>query len=406
MKVRVQKDSFLKGWLVAERCAATSDTLPTLTAILCNFNSECITMESTDLKTSVRWKIPVSSLESMEKFQILIPAKAMGELLKKIPGDYFNLEVKDEKITIQAERSRYRLTTFPPESFPRLPNSQGATPLGIFSAEELRRLLEKGTFAGSPNEEFPQFVAGACFDINGSSIAVVTTDTRRLALDRGIISREEEDRRQIIIPLRGLRELQKTIAGCDRDENISFSMDDAQAYFGFSSGEFSIRRIATNFPTYENLINSPRSIHAVVQKNAMVDALERLDVVVRGHNRVVILDFSESQGCVMTGRSPDVGIATEALEAPMTGPNIRIAFNSKFLLDGIKAIDGASVRMTFNGPGEHLFISDAEDSSYCYIIMPVTFPDDDQGAPSDEDYQEENNIKDKDNFPPKKDEPF
>ncbi len=404
MKVRVQKDSFLKGWLVAERCVATSDTLPTLTAILCNFNSEYITMESTDLKTSVRWKVPVSSLESMEKFQILVPAKAMGELLRKIPGNYFNLEVKDDKIIIQSERSRYRLTTFPPDSFPRLPNSQGATPLGIFSAEELRRLLEKGTFAGSPNEESPQFVAGACFDINGSSVAVVTTDTRRLALDRGTISREEEDRKQIIVPLRGLRELQKTIAGCDLDEAISFSMDDAQAYFGLSSGEFSIRRIATNFPSYENLINSPRSIDVVVQKNAMVDALERLDVVVRGHNRVVILDFSESQGCIMTGQSPDVGIATEALEAPMTGPNIRIAFNSRLLLDGIKIIDGSSVRMTFNNPGEHLLISDPEDSGYCYIVMPVTLPDEDRGAPSDENYQVENNIKNEESFPSKKDE--
>ncbi|HQH79144.1 MAG TPA: DNA polymerase III subunit beta [Synergistaceae bacterium] len=404
MKVRVQKDSFLKGWLVAERCVATSDTLPTLTAILCNFNSEYITMESTDLKTSVRWKIPVSSLESMEKFQILVPAKAMGELLRKIPGNYFDLEVKDDKIIIQSERSRYRLTTFPPDSFPRLPNSQGATPLGIFSAEELRRLLEKGTFAGSPNEEFPQFVAGACFDINGSSVAVVTTDTRRLALDRGTISREEEDRKQIIVPLRGLRELQKTIAGCDLDEAISFSMDDAQAYFGLSSGEFSIRRIATNFPSYENLINSPRSIDVVVQKNAMVDALERLDVVVRGHNRVVILDFSESQGCIMTGQSPDVGIATEALEAPMTGPNIRIAFNSRLLLDGIKIIDGSLVRMTFNSPGEHLLISNPEDSGYCYIVMPVTLPDEDRGAPSDENYQVVNDIKNKESFPSKKDE--
>jgi len=404
VKVRVQKDSFLKGWLVAERCVATSDTLPTLTAILCNFNSEYITMESTDLKTSVRWKIPVSSLESMEKFQILVPAKAMGELLRKIPGNYFDLEVKDDKIIIQSERSRYRLTTFPPDSFPRLPNSQGATPLGIFSAEELRRLLEKGTFAGSPNEEFPQFVAGACFDINGSSVAVVTTDTRRLALDRGTISREEEDRKQIIVPLRGLRELQKTIAGCDLDEAISFSMDDAQAYFGLSSGEFSIRRIATNFPSYENLINSPRSIDVVVQKNAMVDALERLDVVVRGHNRVVILDFSESQGCIMTGQSPDVGIATEALEAPMTGPNIRIAFNSRLLLDGIKIIDGSLVRMTFNSPGEHLLISNPEDSGYCYIVMPVTLPDEDRGAPSDENYQVVNDIKNKESFPSKKDE--
>lgn len=389
VKIRVQKDSFLKGWLMAERCAATSDALPVLTSILCSFGPEQITMESTDLKTSVRWKIPVSSLEMGDAFQLLLPSKTAGELLRKIPGETFFLEIRDGKAVFHVDRSRYRLTLFPVDSFPKLQSSQNATVLGSCSVEELRRLLEKGTFAGSINEEFPQYISGACFSINGQDMAVATTDTRRLALARGTISREEDSARQVVLPVRGLRELQKILAGCDAQGSVSLALDDAQAYFGLPEGEFSIRRMEAHFPPYENLLSIEGATRVVINKKNIMEALERLDVVVRNHTRVVVLDLSDTQGCRMTGQAPDVGTATETVEAEVTGSSLRVAFNVRFLLEGLKALEGNTALMNFNGSLGHLLISSAEHEDYSYIIMPVTLAEDDQRTADEGDLQNE-----------------
>lgn len=391
MKVRVQKDSFLKGWSVAERCTATSDALPVLTGILCTFEPESITMESTDLKTSVRWKIPVSSLDMGETFQILLPAKAMGELLRKMPGDSFFLEVKEGKALLQINRGRYRFTLFPVDAFPKLQNSQNASVLGSCTVQDLRHLLEKGTFAGSLNDDFPQYLSGACFDVKEDRITVATTDTRRLALERGSISRKESSPWQVILPVRGLRELQKILAGCDLQSSVTFAVDEAQAYFCFSDGEFSIRRLEARFPPYENLLSIEGATRATVRKEDMVDALERLDVVVRNHTRVVILDLSETQGCRMTGQAPDVGTATETVEAEVTGSSLRVAFNARFLLEGFKALEGDFARMMFNGALGHLLVSSTEHPDYSYILMPVTLAEAeaDQRSPDEGDFPAE-----------------
>lgn len=120
-----------------------------------------------------------------------------------------------------------------------------------------------------------------------------------------------------------------------------------------------------------------------------MEALERLDVVVRNHTRVVVLDLSDTQGCRMTGQAPDVGTATETVEAEVTGSSLRVAFNVRFLLEGLKALEGNTALMNFNGSLGHLLISSAEHEDYSYIIMPVTLAEDDQRTADEGDLQNE-----------------
>ena len=100
-------------------------------------------------------------------------------------------------------------------------------------------------------------------------------------------------------------------------------------------------------------------------------ALERIDVMVREYNRMVVFKMDASGELHMSGRAPEIGEAREIMEAGITGEYIRIAFNVGFLLDGLKALQGEKAYMRFNGPlGQVCLVRQGEDS-FLYMLMPI-----------------------------------
>ena len=63
---------------------------------------------------------------------------------------------------------------------------------------------------------------------------------------------------------------------------------------------------------------------------------------------------------------------SEQVAADVEGEPIDIAFNVRYLLEGLKAIATDRVRMRFNAPTTPAVLSPvAEDGDYTYLVMPV-----------------------------------
>ena len=56
------------------------------------------------------------------------------------------------------------------------------------------------------------------------------------------------------------------------------------------------------------------------------------------------------------------------------GKDIKIAFNPKFLIDALRAIDDEEVTLYFTNAKAPCFIRDDEEK-YIYLILPVNFVD-------------------------------
>lgn len=152
MKLRIEKNSFIKSWQMAERNTSATSTLSVLSGIRCLADGNSITLQATDLKTSVTCRAAGVTVE--EPGEVVFPIKVVGELFKKVPADTFVVDVQAGRATLTAEKSRYRFTTYPVEEFPRLPVSSAARVLFDSSVGDIQRLLDEGTFSGSPNEKF------------------------------------------------------------------------------------------------------------------------------------------------------------------------------------------------------------------------------------------------------------
>lgn len=388
MKIEIEKNSFMKSWQIAERATSTKSTINSLAGILCKAikNSSEVTLEATDLKTSVKCK--ASGVVVHEGGDIVFPIKVVGELFKKAPTQTFSVDITGEgRGTIISGRNRYRFTTYASEEFPHLPSSDSAELFYDITVEELSRMLSEGTVAGSLGEEFPKYLGAALIQVKENQLRVVSTDGRRLSLSKTVLEEAGKDT-DVLLPLTGLKEIQRILSGLENNAPVRVLVDNSLVYFQMEGMEFSIRRIESSFPNYEKILSPQNTTTMEVSRSDIVSALERVDIVVKDYSRMVVMKISPKGELTLSGRAPEIGEAREVLDAEMDGEPLMIAFNVGYLLDGLKAFHGEKVDLTFNGPeGQMTMVRPAEDN-FLYMLMPIKLTDTDVNSLGEEEEEE------------------
>ena len=104
------------------------------------------------------------------------------------------------------------------------------------------------------------------------------------------------------------------------------------------------RLIEGEFPNYRNLIPSSYPNRLIVGRDALLDAVRRVKLMVRDPTTPVRISL-RSDGIELTVITQDWGQATEEVDAKYEGSEITVAFNPAYLIDGVEAITGDDVAL-------------------------------------------------------------
>ncbi len=371
MKLEITQNVFMKYWTMAERVTGTKSTMATLASILCEADENGVTLNATDLKTTIR--IKAEGVNVLEPGTAILPLKVVGELFKKIAVSPFTVEVQDEKGTITAGRSHYSFTTYMVADFPELPSPRAAEEFTRVPAGELGRVLAEGSIAGAPNEDFPKYLSGGLLQISGGELRVVATDGRRLSLSKTLVqnSGEADELREMLLPLKSLDEYKSVLASMPPDQEVEVLQDGAVTYFNVPGVQYSVRCIDSKFPNYERILSNTSTTQLKAERASFLSALDRINVVVSDSSRMVLLTLSPGAAMGLTGRAPEVGEANESVDAEIDGEPLKVAFNVGYLIAGIKAFHGSEVSLSFNGSEGQMMISRPEGEDFIYMLMPI-----------------------------------
>ena len=371
MKLEITQNVFMKYWTMAERVTGTKSTMATLASILCEADENGVTLNATDLKTTIR--IKAEGVNVLEPGTAILPLKVVGELFKKIAVSPFTVEVQDEKGTITAGRSHYSFTTYMVADFPELPSPRAAEEFTRVPAGELGRVLAEGSIAGAPNEDFPKYLSGGLLQISGGELRVVATDGRRLSLSKTLVqnSGEADELREMLLPLKSLDEYKSVLASVPPDQEVEVLQDGAVTYFNVPGVQYSVRCIDSKFPNYERILSNTSTTQLKAERASFLSALDRINVVVSDSSRMVLLTLSPGAAMGLTGRAPEVGEANESVDAEIDGEPLKVAFNVGYLIAGIKAFHGSEVSLSFNGSEGQMMISRPEGEDFIYMLMPI-----------------------------------
>jgi len=402
MKIEITRSEFLRTWQMAERSSSTKSTVGSLGGVLVTASGDKVSLAATDLKTSI--KCSAGGINVLKEGSAIFPVKVLGELFKKAPTDTFKVEIDGEKGVILSGRNKTRFSTWAPEDFPRLAQSDSADILCDVPTSDFLRILSEGSIASSPTDDFPKYLGACLIQLKSSMLHVASSDGHRLSLSKCICESEGRSDADLLLPITPLRELQRILqasAGSEKQEKnekqekqeknssglVRILYDGSMAWFQMGDIEFSIRRVESSFPNYERILNPNVATTVVLNRADFLSALDRIDVIVRSHTRLVVMHMRPGGEFKLTGRAPEFGTAAEILDADVDGDGLKVGFNVGFLQDGLKSINFDSIKMTLNGEAGQMTVRRDGSDDFLYMLMPVRITEQDM-VEFDEEEQE------------------
>lgn len=368
MKLELERSEFLKAWQTAEKYTPSKTTMDALNGICITANEDnSVTLEATDLKSSV--KCSAKGAVVIEPGVAVLNASIFGNMLRKSKANTITLEIGSEKGTLKADKSKSRFTVIPADSFPKLPESSEAESFCRILAKSLSDLISEGSCAASTPSDFPKYMGTCLLRIAEQNIIAVSTDGKRLARTQTICE-AADGQGDLLLPSQALKELGKIFSG---ENPVSILADDSTVWFKIDDAEFSIRKIDASFPKYERILNNEVKTSAKIDKNKLLSALDRIDVIAKNNPaHIMAMNLNPESGEVkITARAQELGTITEVLDAEITGEPMQIGFNVTFFQDGIKAVSSEIVMLEFSDVEGQTRIYKNESDDFLYMLMPI-----------------------------------
>ena len=223
-------------------------------------------------------------------------------------------------------------------------------------------------------------LTGVRVEIEGDKVTLLATDRYRLAMRELTWNPEATDASHVaLVPARTLSDTAKALGAAGSVEIALGSSAGGDGLIGFEAGQrrATTRLLDGEYPKVTSIFPSSVDTESVIETSALVEAVKRVALVAE-RNTPVRLKFTDGQVAIEAGTGDDAQ-ASEAVEATLTGPDIEIAFNPQFLLDGLGAVGTAYSRLSFTQSSRPAVLSgqaeeDGEaDTSYRYVLMPVRF---------------------------------
>ena len=373
MKFRVERDVLAEAVTWVARGLPNRPPVPVLAGVLIEASDEgTLTLSAFDYEVSA--KITVAA-EVTEPGTVLVLGRLLADISRNLPNRPVDVTTDGSKVQVTCGSSRFSLLLMPADDYPTLPASPAIS--GTIAGDVFTQAVAQVSIAADRGDTLP-ILTGVRIEIEGDKITLLATDRYRLAMRELTWNPEVSDASHVaLVPARTLSDTAKAL-GASGSVEIHLG-GAADGLIGFEAGQrrSTTRLLDGEYPKVTSIFPSSADTESVIETTALVEAVKRVALVAE-RNTPVRLRFSEGQVVIEAGTGDDAQ-ASEAVEAVTTGPEIEIAFNPQFLLDGLGAVGTAYSRLSFTQSSRPAVLSgQAElggepDTSYRYVLMPVRF---------------------------------
>ena len=381
MKVVCSQSELNAALQLVSRAVATRPTHPVLANVLltADAGTNRLSLTGFDLNLGIQTSL-AASVETSGA--ITLPARLLGEIVSRLASDSpitLATEESGEQVQLTSLSGSYQMRGLPADDYPELPMVESGMTLKLQPAGLVQAL--KGTLFASSSDEAKQLLTGVHLRFNDKALEAAATDGHRLAVlqvddalqDSANSSDDAAEGFAVTLPARSLREVERLMAGWRSDDPVSLFCDRGQVVFLAADQMVTSRTLEGTYPNYGQLIPDGFNRTLALDRRGLIAALERIAVLADQHNNVVKFSSQPDEGVVhISADAQDVGSGSESLPASLTGDAIQIAFNVRYLLDGLKAMGSDRVVLHCNAPTTPAVLKPEGDAeAFTYLVMPV-----------------------------------
>ena len=357
MRIRAERDDLVDVLSRAARAVSARSPLPILQGLLITVAGKLMRVTGTDLDVTVRTQ---HDAEVLEEGRTVVPARLITEAVRKLPPGAVVLQAAGGEVELTGGGPRFRFREMAADDFPAVPEAdlKGSTEV---DGEEFIRALGQVMVAASHDDARP-VLTGVYFEAHEGGLRLVATDSYRLAL-RDVPAVKAN--LTALIPARALRELHRTVAA----KKLQVAVGSREASFASERGTLTVRLIEGTFPNYRQLLPASYPNHLTVGRNELLEAIGRASLVAEDH--IPIRLQLQSGGVELSVSRQDVGGETEHVAGEYQGEEMTIAFNSRYLNDGVDAVEEDQVVLDVIDPLKPGVLRGRESGEFLYLLMPV-----------------------------------
>ncbi len=371
MKLTIERTALLASLNHVQSVVERRNTIPILSNILLKAENGKLSLTATDLDLAINDQVDA---DISTEGATTAPAHLLHDIVRKLPdGSQVELDYNssDSRISIRAGKSQFALSCLPMDDFPVM--ETGELPHNFsFSANELRRLIDKTRFAIS-TEETRYYLNGIYIHVAESDglsvLRAVATDGHRLARVEMPLPNNAGSIPGVIVPRKAVMELRKLID--DKDGDVAVALSETKVSFSFDDAILTSKLIDGTFPDYERVIPSGNDKMLEVDGKVFADAVDRVATVSTEKTRAIKLSVAKDKVTLSASGSENAGSATEEISAGYSSEGMEIGFNSKYLLDIANQIEGDNARFLLADSASPTIVKDGLDDSALYVLMPM-----------------------------------
>jgi DNA polymerase III subunit beta len=350
------------------RAISTRSTLPILSNVLLQTTADGLSLTATNLEIGIRKVLPA---EVADEGSTTAPARLLTDFVGTLPDEPLELalDAQTQMLGVRCGRFDTHIKCIEADEFPPGPSADDGDRLTIPQAE-LLSAIEQTQMAASTDEARP-VLTGELLHVKGSHLTMVATDGHRLAERKLSASGGEESLdAQLIVPARALGELPRAFRGEADDVEMIISSARNQIFFRNGGAEVTSRLIDGTYPNYSQVIPSKSSTFVRAPTSDITPTVRAVSLFARDSANVI--RFRVAPGSmVLSATTNEVGDSRAELGANVEGPEIQIAFNARYVLDALAAVQTEQVEFRFDGPLSPGLITSPNSDDYLYVIMPV-----------------------------------
>jgi DNA polymerase-3 subunit beta len=381
VKVACLQEQLQRALSLVSRAVASKTALPVLGNVLLTAEDDRLQISATNLEIGISTTISASV---DEPGRLTVDARLLSEFVSTLPNETVQLSTEGDRtlLAVQCGRDNASINGIAAEEFPSTPAvAEGGFQVDV-DPQQLREMIGQVEFAAATDDSRP-VLAGVLLRFEDNAITLAAADGFRLAVRHGQLDASVGERVSLIAPARAIRELGRILG--DSTEPVHFAVTPNQSQLVVRIGpagepggsEFYTRLIDGTFPDYKQIIPKEFGTKVELGRDALLNAVRRASYFARDANDAIKFEIKEQEGgeepglVEISARAAERGDSHSYVDAAIEGPELKIAFNSRYLTDVLGVIRTGRIGLGLNGPNQAGVIRVVGSDEYSHVIMPM-----------------------------------
>jgi len=363
MKIKINQNELNKSITIVQKAVSSRTPLPILSGILIEAKNNMLILTATDLDLGIK---TYSTCEIEEEGSIVVQAKLIGDFIRKLPSNsYVHIETtENNNMEIKCLNSEINIlgnsaAEYPDNTFDNEGNSFK------IKSESLKNLI-KYTYFAAAQENIKPIFTGCLIEIKNNLCSFVALDGYRMAVKKEPIEFSGEV--SAVVPSKTLLEILRIIE--ENKENTEIIVSESHISFRLENTIIISNLLDGKFIDYEGIIKDNFVTVVKAEPTDIRDSVERASLLAKDDkNNLIVLDIKDNN--MQINSASEYGNVEENVPVEKVGEDLKIGFNSKYLLDFLKVIDNEKIVLNLIGKNNPCFINEEGKQDYIYMVLPV-----------------------------------